>query len=218
MQTFSQRFRFLSTLLFLLTLSTFSSAQQAGEPEKVTNMRKIYEAELVKRKLPVLKKLATDLLKLEAALNARHSRSNIEAQIKSLGAKVSTRRKTTAKTPSPKAKGEMKAFNIPMSAASIQGRLKRPGSGAFITNWVTTNCIATRSGGQVTPGFYDVSIDEELSQDFHCVIPPEADRTTMKVGTFKLGTALGFTIRAKSKNPYGILRLHGVTFKPSAQQ
>ena len=40
----------------------------------------------------------------------------------------------------------------------------------------------------------------------------------MKVGNFKLGTALGFTIRAKSKNPYGILRLHGVTFKPSAQQ
>ena len=39
----------------------------------------------------------------------------------------------------------------------------------------------------------------------------------LKVGTLKLGSALGFTIKAESKNPYGIIRLHGVTFKPVAQ-
>ena len=231
------------TLLCIgLTIAAAASCPaQAGadEPEKLTQMRKIYEAEVVKRKLPILKKLAKDLgalekkltkaNKLEEALKARKERGEIEATIQSLGASVASSGKTT--TPGGKPEADRKEFSIPMSSANLQGRLKRPGSGSYITSWVTTTCVATWSGGNVVPGLYDVYIDfdtdwrygggelkfEELGQDFHCVIKRGSERKTMKVGTFKLGTKLGFSIRCLSKNRHGVLRLYGVTFKPADQ-
>ncbi|MGI9239286.1 MAG: hypothetical protein ACR2RV_00710 [Verrucomicrobiales bacterium] len=224
--------------------STTASAQQkSAEPAKLKEMRQIYSKELAKLKLPILKKLAADLgelegkftkeNKLEEAIAARQERLKIETLRLSLQAESEARvRPGSTARPTSKPTAEMREFSIPMGNASLQGRLKRPASDSYITNWVVSSCEATWSGGQIIPGMYDVYIDfdtywsrsggqlkfEELNQDFHCVIPGGQKRKTMKVGTFRLGSALGFTIKANTKNRYGILRLHGVTFKPAAQQ
>ncbi len=227
-----------------VSLGAAAPAQQKlAEPAKLREMREIYTKELAKLKLPILNQLATDLAalekqltaedKLEEAIKARSERLKVETLRLSLGAQATVAiSQGSAAAPNSEPAAEMKEFSIPMGNATLQGRLKRPASDAYITNWVTTSCEANWSGGQIVPGLYDVYLDfdtfwqrsggqlifEELNQDFHCAIPGGQKRKTMKVGTFRLGSALGFTIKADSKNRYGIIRLHGVTFKPSAQQ
>lgn len=221
-------------------LTANSCAQDAAAPAKLQQMRQIYEQELAKLKLPILQQLSVDLEKLERSLTqenrleeavkARAERQRIGPMLRALEAKSSAEiapDPEAATTPDT----EVKEFSIPMGSANLQGRLKRPKSGAYISDWVSSSCQATWSGGQIIPGLYDVYIDfdtfwqrsggqlkfEELNQDFHFTIPGGQARKTVKVGTLKLGSALGFTIKADSKNPYGIIRLHGVTFKPVAQ-
>ena len=79
----------------------------------------------------------------------------MEAAIKSLG--VRARAQIASKKPAAKAeaKEEMKEFSLPMAKHSYRD-VSSGGSSSYITDWVTTTCLATWSGGQIVPGLYDV--------------------------------------------------------------
>lgn len=228
------------TLIVLCSAIPHAFADPDSEPDRLVKMRQIYEQEIARLRLPALKKLASKLKaleirltkenKLEAAKGARDERLRVEAII--AGAPERTGSSSGSAGSRLPAAAERKEFSIPMSSANLQGRLTRPGSGSYIEGWISKSCEATWSGGKVIPGLYDVYIDydtryrqgggelvfEELRQDFRHMIPTGYASTTVKVGTFRLGTALGFSIRADTKQPYGIFRLRGVTFKPAKEQ
>jgi len=220
-------------------------AAAQDKPDKLTLMGEIYKKEVEKIRLPILEKLAKDLTaleqeltkgnQLEKAVKARDERKKIETEIASIkrasGRAVASGGGKKAKEEEPEKPDERTTFTIPMGNAQLEGRTKRS-SGGVLTNWVTTTCKATWRGGKIIPGYYDVYIDysspysrmggellfHELHQDFNCIIRPAQHRQQMKVGTFKLGTGLGFSIQAKTKNPSGIFHLYGIQFKPSKQQ